>query len=266
MINNLTSEDNAEIRRVVRNFNKRLKRLESYGMQFLPEKQSVKELKQTFANRRDLQRRLNQLKQFDKKSASKIIKVGKDRVKMTEWEYKVFQRDRRVAKRRIEKEIGEIQSAITSRSRSKAPVQTLKREYLAQRLDELELLTRSTRGLSRSQIRSTTATAEKEVNRFKRDQTFKNNFFDMMFRDAQFTGLRDSRVDEIKAKLSELSPQQLLMAYYAEPQLKHFVEYYGGKDFARAKEAEVSEINKMDKNIDNLLSRVDSIVKEFKDK
>lgn len=258
-----TGLGDAEIRRVVKNFNKRLKRLESYGMQFLPEKQSVKELKATFANQRDLQRRLNQLEQFNKKTASKIIKVGKDRVKMTEWEYKNFRNDRRVAKRRIQKEIGQIQSAVASRTRSKAPVQTLKREYLNQRLDELELLTRSTRNLSRSQVRTTSATAEKEVNRFKRDAMFKDNFFDMMFKDAKFTGLRDERLDEIKSKLSQLTPQQLLMAYYAEPAIKHFVEYYGAKDFAKTKEADESEVTKMDLNIDRLYERVDSIVAEF---
>jgi hypothetical protein len=35
---------------------------------------------------------------------------------------------------------------------------------------------------------------------------------------------------------------------------------------ARAKEPDEAEINKMDLNIDNLMERVDSIVKEFIDK
>lgn len=255
-----------DIERVVKNFNARLKRLENYGVQYLPEHQTVKELKRTFANQRDLDRRLRQLEAFNRKNAMKIVTVGKDRVKMTEWQRNVFYNDRRVAKRRIEREIGDIQKSIAKRQRSNAPVQTLKREYLNQRLDELEMVSRPLRGLSRSQIRTTTATAEKEVNRFKRDQMFKDNFFNMMFRDAKFTGNYDERVMTIKGKLSKLTPNQLLMAYYAEPSLKHFVEYYGSKDMAKAKEADDSEIDKMDANIDNLLEKIDSIVEEFKDK
>lgn len=257
---------NKEIQRVVKNFNARLKRLEDYGVQYLPEHQRVKDLKRTFSNQRDLNRRLRQLENFNRKNATKIVRVGKDRVKMSEWSRRNFYNDRRVARRRIESEIGKIQESLSKRVASKAPVQTLRNEYLKQRLDELEMLQRPLSGLTRSQIRTTTATTEKEMNRFKRDQTFKNNFFDMMFRDAKFTGNYDERILSIKGKLSQLSPNQLLMAYYAEPSLKHFVEYYGSKDMARAKEPDEAEINKMDLNIDNLMERVDSIVKEFIDK
>lgn len=257
---------NKDIQRIVKNFNARVKRLENYGVQYLPEHETVRELKRTFANQRDLNRRLRQLENFSRDNATNIVRVGKDRVKMSEWQRDNFYNDRRVAKRRIEREIGDIQNAISNRARKKAPVQTLKQEYLTQRLDELEMVSRPLRGLSRSQVRTASATAEKEVNRYLRDATFKNNFFDMMFKDAKFTGQYDKRIMTIRGKLSKLSPNQLLMAYYAEPALKHFVEYYGAKDFAKAKEADESEVNKMDANIDNLLARVDSIINEFKDK
>lgn len=257
---------NKEMQRIVKNFNARVKRLENYGVQYLPDHQTLKDLKKTFANQRDLNRRLRQLQSFNRQNATKIVTVGKDRVKMSQWQRNNFYNDRRVAKRRIEREIGDIQNAISCRTRKNAPVQTLKREYLNQRLDELEMISRPLRNLSRSEIRTSTATAEKEVNRFKRDATFKQNFFNMMFRDAKFTGNYDERVMSIRGKLSQLTPQQLLMAYYAEPALKHFVEYYGSKDFSRSKEADEAEVNKMDTNIDNLLGKVDSIVAEFKDK
>ena len=262
-----TKSQNADIQRTVKNFNQRLKRLESYGLTNLPEHVSVKELKETFATQRDLNRRLKQLEKFTARSAKNMVRVGKDRIKMSEWQRDVFYANRKLAKRRIEREIGDYQQAIARRISRKAPVQGLRNETLKNKLDELDYLTRDISSLTKGQLRTALATSEKEVNRFKRDSTFYSNFFDMMFKDTQITGLKDNRIEEIKSKLSQLEPNQLLMAYNAEPSLKHFVEYYNAKDLSKIKsEADESEISKMNTNIDYLLEKVDKIVDEFKDK
>ena len=58
-----TKEQNLELRKAVANFNKKRKRLEQKGVSpsLLPSKASVKALKLAYDNKRDLNRRLEQL-------------------------------------------------------------------------------------------------------------------------------------------------------------------------------------------------------------
>lgn len=265
-----TKKQNAEIQRIVKNFNAKLSRLEKANISNLPKHVNVKELKESFANNRDLTRYLNQLNAFSAKSAKQFVRVGKDKVKMSKWQRDIFYANRRTAKRRLEREIGDYQKIIAKRVSKKAPVQSLKQETLKNKLSELDYLSRDIGSLTKGQLKTTLATSEKEINRFKRDSTFYNNFFDMMFKDAQVTGVKDGRIETIKQKLSQLSPDQLLMAYNSEPMLKHFVEYYNarlstdGTILRFDKEMEEMEVNKMNQNIDNLLEKADKIVDEFK--
>lgn len=261
-----TKKQNAEIQRIVKSFNAKLARLERQNISNLPEHVNVKDLKESFSNQRDLTRRLNQLSAFSAKSAKQFVRVGKDKVKMSKWQRDIFYANRRTAKRRLEREIGDYQRIIASRASKKAPIQSLKQETLKNKLDELDYLSRDISSLTKGQLKTTLATSEKEINRFKRDTTFYNNFFDMMFKDAQVTGNKDERIESIRNKLSELTPDQLLMAYNSEPALKHFVEYYNSKDLSKIKtESDEMENAKMDRNIDNLLQKVDKIVNEFKE-
>lgn len=258
-----TKSQNAELRRVVDNFNKKVKLLEQQGIK-APEHVKVRELKETIGNQRELNRRMNQLKKFSVKSGKTMVRVGKDRVKMSKWQRDILYANRRVAKRRLEKEVGQYQRAIASKSAKKAPVQAMKKEVLANKLSQLEYVSRDISSMSKSQLETAISTAEHEVNKYRSDKNFYDNFFDMMFKDAQVTGLKDKRLSTIKNKLRQLSPEQLYIAYNAEPMLKHFVEYYSVKDFnALQSEADEAEINKMNTNIENLLSKVDSIVSEF---
>ena len=64
-----TPEMNIELHRAVQNFNKKIKRLETKGVSpsLLPSKASVRSLKLGYTNKRDLNRRLNELKSFTAK-------------------------------------------------------------------------------------------------------------------------------------------------------------------------------------------------------
>lgn len=261
----LTRDERKQLQREIANFNKRVARLQKQGIKYLPNRTTLKEMEQSFATKRELKRKVAQMGQLNARSAKTMVRVGKDRVKMSKWQRDVFYADRKVAQRRIEREIGDYQEIIAKRE-GKAPVQSLKRESLKNKISELDYLSRDISSLTKGQLKTTLATTEKEITRHKQDKVFYDNFFDMMFKDVKVTGLYDNRVETIRNKLSSLTPDQLNLAYNAEPMLKHFVEYYNAKDLANVKaERDEAEINKMNQNIDNLLERVDKIVKEFKD-
>ena len=110
-------DDNQELRKAVKNFNAKIRRLEKKDPQnkaALPEKVTVRQLKELISTRRDLNRELNALKRFSKKGSEEIIDVpdSKYNLKITKWQKEEMTRRagiiNRKRKRRL-RELSEIQ-------------------------------------------------------------------------------------------------------------------------------------------------------------
>lgn len=85
--------DNKELAKSVKNFNAKVKRLEKkYEGQnvILPEKVSVKELKDLVNTRRDLQREMKSLQRFTQRGSEKLVTIDNtdNNITLTEWQKK----------------------------------------------------------------------------------------------------------------------------------------------------------------------------------
>lgn len=86
-----TENDLKELRRSVKNFNAKVKRLEDkYNGSdvVLPERMSVKELKEIVTTRRDLQRELKSLQSFTQRGSEEIVNIPNtnNNIEMTKWQ------------------------------------------------------------------------------------------------------------------------------------------------------------------------------------
>ncbi len=86
-----SENDTKELNRVVKNFNAKVKRLESkYSNSdvIIPERMSVKELKDIITTRRDLQRELKSLQAFTQRGSEEIVDIPntKNNIQMTKWQ------------------------------------------------------------------------------------------------------------------------------------------------------------------------------------
>ena len=82
--------DEQELRRVVKNFNSKLSRIIKKNPEianYLPDRISYKDLKDSITSRQELNRELNSLKRFSVRGAEKIV-VSKQGLKTTAWERK----------------------------------------------------------------------------------------------------------------------------------------------------------------------------------
>lgn len=83
---------NSEVKRVVKNYNAKVKRVENLykgrSDVVIPERVSVKELKSLVGTKRDLSRELNSLKRFSKRGAEQLVDVPvvEDNIKITKWQ------------------------------------------------------------------------------------------------------------------------------------------------------------------------------------
>lgn len=108
-----TPDDEKELKRIVKNFNAKITRLEKKNPKekgALPERESVKHLKQLISTRADLKRELNSLKRFSQKGAEEIITApdNKYNLKLTKWQKEEMTRRAGVVNRRRKQRLKEI--------------------------------------------------------------------------------------------------------------------------------------------------------------
>lgn len=208
----------AEMRRVVKNFNAKRRRLEKAGQKGLPDKISVKDL-MSFSRRRELYSTLKDIRSFSKRGAETAKKLESGYI--TEWEFKTIkERSRRaqisLARRIKQAELRQPQNEYKSMSKDYIKNMQYKRQYLKRDLTKLSV----------SQFRTYAKIIEQREDLSQLNETFYENFFDMLFKDAYIAGIDPNLLDEIEQKLRQLTPNQLADAFREVPALSMIVERY----------------------------------------
>lgn len=110
-----TESDNKELNKVVRNFNAKLNRLAKKDPQnknVLPDKISVRQLKELINTRADLKRELNSLRRFSKRGSEEIVIVPNTdyNVKVTKWQKTEMNRRVAIINRRRKHRLEELEN------------------------------------------------------------------------------------------------------------------------------------------------------------
>ena len=106
-------DDNQELRKAVKNFNAKISRLEKKDPQnkeALPEKITVKQIKELISTRQDLKRELNALQRFSKRGAEKIIEIPDTdyNLKTTKWQKEEMTRRTAISNRKRKRRLKEV--------------------------------------------------------------------------------------------------------------------------------------------------------------
>lgn len=259
-------------KRQVRNYNRRLNYLKSYGVQYLPENVYVRDIEKTYTNARDLNRRLKQLEKFNAVNAKKIVNVAGGARKMSEYSFNVLESDRKKTLAATRAEMEEIQQRFYKNNPSLKGKQvwdfqlgprfnTLKStlKYL-----EKPLTTNTEYGVAQTEKFTRAAT-----NIAKKNEVFKENFADMLFKDAVQAGANAEDLTNVSilknTVFKELSPRQIAMLYNDSRQLRYFVEYYdyfkqGYQDTFRG----ARERKKLNQTLKYLADNSAELVKKYK--
>lgn len=103
-----TRGDYITLGRAVSDFNKKIKRLESEEINYLPEQRDYKEVKENIKTRKELEKVLASLRSFKQKGAEELYKKSAEPI--TKWEYQQTQKEIRAYKAKIRyqlKKLGE---------------------------------------------------------------------------------------------------------------------------------------------------------------
>ena len=237
------SEYNANIQRVVSNFNRKVARLNKAGNTGIPEKVSVRELKSKFVTRSELNQYLRDLKLFSKRGSENIVTIdGKD---FTQYDIDLFRRRLRSERKRLTQEIQKAESY-----HSKYPMQhdiytsnmKSKRTSLSGKWSDIIV----------------TKAGEKLFDEPYRRAEIYDNYLEILFQDAYQMDYDENKINYIKQKLLELSPRKFIQALEGDPNIKYIFDYYHSltrtsKEDPNAKDA-----------FDQLYNNIDAIVAQYK--
>ena len=225
----LTSEQ----KRQVRNYNRRLNYLKSYGVQYLPENVYVRELEKTYTTTRDLNRRLNQLQRFNAAAAKDVVTVGKDGTKMLDYSRKILESNRRRTLAATRFEMAEIEKRFYRNNPTMRGKQVWDFQ-LGQRYNtlksSLKQLEKPISANTRYGINQTEIYTKAYENIHKKNAVFKENFFDMLTKDTVQAGANAEDMANMSiiknTILKELTPDQISKLYDDTKQMRYLVEYY----------------------------------------
>ena len=245
----LDSQLRSEIRKTVKSFNAKIRRLENKGVTsaLLPDKVSTKELREGFVNRRDLRSRLNQLQDFS--SAGSVFEsegglIGTDIL------FAYRQGEANKAAEAINKEYDKVLKLDT-----RYPM--MQSEYTANLKSKMDYLRRDVESLDIKQINIFNKNLLNPEQKLARDRTFYENFNRMLFFDAYKANLPPSLVMSITAKLEKISPAKLLELTATEPAFKAVTDTYekGKREAQEVSDKETrDQFEALDKRLDEVIA------------
>lgn len=212
------SQLKSEVRRTVKSFNAKIRRLQNKGVTaaLLPDMISSREIQRGITNRKDLERRLAQLREF---TSAGIVERSEGGVMGTNelFIYRVGEANKAI--KAIQDEYDRLEQINT-----RYPM--MKSEYQANLESKMEYLARDIRKLSVKQIQIFNKNLLTSEQKTIRDEQFYQNFNKMIFFNAYKANLPPSLVARIAGNIDKFSPSELLEMYATEPTFRTVKETY----------------------------------------
>lgn len=262
----ISKDSEKELKRVISKFNSKVKRLESVDREIdIPEKESIKAIKDRVNSKWDLNREIDRLERFTKRNAEDLIK-NKSGVVMSRWEYENIQREQRRLSARLLREIeryGNIKPKEFGKEQSVTYAQMGDEKLSNLKARQKAISSKSISKLNRAQMKDLQTLLNKTAANYRKDkEIFYDNYIDgTLLNTAYFIGYDEEKIKYIKEKLSELSPTQFTKAFEQEQALKDIQLRY---DLTK-EDGITPQIleNDISSTLDTLYENIDQIVDSY---
>ena len=211
---------NAEIRRVVHNFNQKRNRAIKRGYKYLPPKMTVSELKSRYTTRSQLNRDLNALKRFNREGdkALKVVETSGG-AKAIKWEYDYLKKNLQYAKEFYDREIEDAARLDTNMRVAKA-------EYLNNLKSKRDYLNLELAELSQSQFRTFRNTINEYLYANERNMKGYRNWMNEVELIMRNLGYDNKTINKFFEGFNELTPRQFLTMYRQSQLVSRIYELY----------------------------------------
>lgn len=239
---------NAEIRRTIKNFNAKIRRLERAEAEVIPERLSITEIRDQFTNRRRLKSYLKNVRRFSVRSAAEVVR-GSGGVDFTKWQLKTLKQRIAVTKGRITREANQI-------NLQSAKYKSLRIERIKNLEAKYDFLSQDPLTFDAQDLRTVNKIITESEPNPEQDERFYNSFFSWL-NQIRGLGMPSGMIDQIISVLRELSPDQLSDAYRFEPLIQDIHDLY-----IKVKSKEI-EWDEAYSRVEALQQEAPRIVKEY---
>lgn len=247
-------EYNAEIRRVVKNFNQKRIRAINRGFKYIPDKIYTADIKNRYSSREELNQELNRLRKFNtgKDESLQVIRTGESG-KITKWEMDYLESNLKATKEFYQREIEETKKHISD----KYPVN--KRLYLDELEEKLSKLDLDIMSLDYSQL----DTRKRIMSNYLREYSKKKKGFDLWLncteKAMRLMNIPDKDIKKFKEKWQVLSPRQFILIYHDSKVVERMYDIVqspigkNGLKFTTTDEDAENLINQLLENTDRMI-------------
>lgn len=253
---------NRNINQVVRNYNAKIRRLEKAEEElYLPELTSVKEVKESVKNKRELDRMLKDLQRYSERGMEKTVTFSSG-VEMSKYEAEKLKRNLRIAKAKTTREISSFKSTpikIFGIPQSTPP------EYDEAYLNlksQREKLDKDINRLNKRELERLQSNINDILYSYDMEEQYKSNWLDMIEKLGYYGEIDPGKIEAIKERLRTISPTNFTKLYRNEKSIKAIQELY--QDVIRNKGMMDQELSSDIQDIvSNFYSNIDIILKDY---
>lgn len=264
---------NAEIRRVVNNFNAKVRRLEKEGRELLPQKVSVEDFKKSVISRKEIRNSLKDLQTFLEKGSEDIV-TTKGGARVSNYQLKVAKRNIRTAKLNYTKQLnkyGKIKprgSNYTLQQMGDETISNIRAKLTKLNAGNIELM-------NQQEFKKMSDFAKIQMwNISRRNYIFWNSYLDVFDKAVYMGALDGDKAKYIKDKLMTMDANKFYEMYKSDPNFKSITVGYieamlnGGQLSEtlpdNASPTELSEKQKLTNAFDELYENIDELVEKYK--
>lgn len=257
-----TKKLNTSINNIVRNYNAKISRLEKIEEElYLPEKTSVRELKEIAKNRQELNRMLKDLQRYSERGMEKTVTFSSG-VEMSKYESEKLKRNLRIAKAKTTREINRFKSK---------PIkvfgipQNTPHEYDEAYLNlkaQREKLDKDISKLNKRELERLQSNIDDLLYSYDLEEQYKENWLDMIDKLSYYGEIDKYKKDEIIERIKNLSPSNFTQLYRNEKSIKAIQELY--RDVIRNKAMVDDELSSDIQDVlGNFYTNLDIILRDY---
>lgn len=253
---------NTSINSIIRNYNAKIRRLEKAAEEYiLPEKTSVKELKESAKTRRELELMLKDMQRFSKRGMEQTVRFSSG-VEMSKYQEYKLKRNLKIAKAKTTRDIKCFKS--TPIKVFGVP-QNTSHEYDDAYLNlkaQREQLEKNINDLTPAQLKRLEADIDDVLESAEMEELYKSNWLDLIDKLSYYGKVDKEQIEQIKERINKVSASNFTKMWRNEKSIKAIQELY--KDVIRNKSTVDEDLeNDIYDNLTNFYRNLDVILKDY---
>ena len=255
---------NSELVKAVRNYNAKISRLESKGVQTRLEKVSLRTIRREVIDRKELVSYIKEMRKFGQRGVERIAFVDTYKHPITEYELLVAKNRQKRAIRLAEKKIEQAEKVTITTGGEKEIETLMGTDYVSDLKANLQRLKEQkfAKTLSKSKKAKIVQASRSVLRSETRAKANQGNFFDILRQAAGFSQVPTSVVNHIESVLRKLDAVQWEMCRNGEQLIIALIEKYNMVQDAKA-EHNKNELESLRIDIANILNQLDGTVDEI---